>query len=208
MKKFLLVSLICSALSVVHATTLPAPSSLIGFESLDGQDAYEWGVSGINLAAGQQITSASITFTGVTLNIANSSGTGYLYTDLLNLNNTGVKTLSDNDASGDYFKSSASGIAASKVVSLNTEFFSKVGKTITWTITFSASALAALNADVADGIFDIGIDPDCHYTVNGLSFTYQTTQTHVNVPDAATTAILLGISFAGLLIAGRKLKQA
>ena len=214
MKKFLLFSLLGSALSIGHATTITAPSSLLGYESLNGQDAYEWGISGINLAAGEQISSASVTFTSVTLNVANSSGTGYLYTDLLNLNNTGVKTFSDNDASGDYFKSSASGIAASKVTSLLTtanktyELFSKVGKTLTWTLTFSAADLVALNAADADGIFDIGIDPDCHFSVNNLTFTYQTTQTHVQVPDVTATALLLVLSFGSLLIAGRKLKKA
>src|ERR1700722_2638870 len=140
MKKIFLIGLLSSSLSFAQATTIDAPSSLVGVQSLNGQDAYEWGV-GLTLTPGQQITSASITFTGTELAVANSSGTGYLYTDLLNLNNPGVTTLSDNDAAGDYFTSTGANganLAANKVVSLNTKFFASVGTTLTWTITFTA----------------------------------------------------------------------
>jgi hypothetical protein len=206
MKKIFIIGLLLGTLNLVQATTISAPSGLLGSNILNGNNAYEWGIA-LPLASGQQVNAFSVTYTGVTLTASgNSAGTGTLYTDLLNLNNTGVTTLTDNDAAGDYFTgtgANTANLAAAKVSSLNTKSFASVGTTLTWTITFTAAELAALNTDDADGIFDIGIDPDCHYTVSGLSYTYTTVKTSVPVPDNAATAMLLGLSLCGLLIIRR-----
>src|ERR1700742_2372335 len=100
-----------AACGLTHATTINAPSMLTGNDALSGEDAYSWGVS-INLQPGQTIQSASITFSDITLTAANSSGTGYLYTDLLNSSKTGVHSFNDGDVSGDYFKTRGSGFAS------------------------------------------------------------------------------------------------
>src|ERR1035437_1247517 len=96
MKKILLIATLVGICGLVRATTITAPSSLTGFNALNGNNAYSWGIS-IAVPTGQIVTSAQIDFTGIKLTAANSSGTGYLYTDLLNSQTTGVTTRTDND---------------------------------------------------------------------------------------------------------------
>lgn len=198
MKKLLWVGFLAGAVQVSPAITVNAPSALVGSQVLNGIYAYEWGIP-ISLQSGQQITSATVTYNNVTLNIANSSGTGYLYTDILNLNNTGVTTVTDNDQAGDYF---ASHLSSGNFRSLGTKFFPSVGTTFSSiTYSLSSSQLTSLNSWVSDGIFDIGIDPDCHFSVGGLSFSYTLTPTSQNppgVPDAGNTVALLALGLAGL----------
>jgi hypothetical protein len=205
-KKFMKKHYIIAALALVgicgpvQATIINAPGSLVGANVLDGQNAYSWGIA-VTVPTGQQIDSATLTFSNVKLTAANSSGTGYLYTDLLNLNKSGVTTYTDNDAAGDYFSGKYSSL------NLGTKFFASVGTTLSWTYVFTSSQLVALNAYLTAGGFSIGIDPDCHYDVGGLSFTYTTSTiptSHNNVPDAATTASLLVVSLLGLEVLRRK----
>jgi hypothetical protein len=203
MKKIILSFLTIAACSLTHATTINAPASLVGYETLDGNDAYEWGVS--ISTGGQTINFAELTFSNITLNVANSSGHGYLYTDLLKLNTTGVQTKVDNDAAGDYFKSA---LPSSSVTALGTNYFAKVGTTLSWTIILDTAELAALNSYVTLGTLSIGFDPDCHYSVGGISLTYTTTTAHTSVPDYGTTLVLLGISLCSLEFARRKFALA
>ncbi len=187
MKKLLLVGILVGIGGLVHATTINAPSSLVGFESLDGNNAYSWGIS-IAVPAGQQIVSAEVDWTGVTLNIANSSGTGVLYTD----------------APGDYWL----GHQGAGLTALNTQTFN-LGQTKSWTVVFTQPEINALNSYLAgnNGLFAIGIDPDCHYSVNGLSFTYNFGPTP-RVPDFATTAFLMLMGLAGLEVFRRQFVTA
>jgi hypothetical protein len=206
MKKLLLLGSFVGISGLVHATSISAPSSLIGFESLDGQDAYSWGVS-ISVPTGQTIVSAEIDFNGVTLNVANSSGTGVLYTDLLKSSATGVTTFVDNDASGDYFVAHP----GAGRTALTTETFPSVGSTESWIDPITGTALANLNSYLAanNGIFDIGIDPDCHYSVKGITFIYSTGAVpHNTVPDAATTAFLMVLGLAGVEVFRRQFVTA
>lgn len=194
MKKILLIATLVGICGLVRATTITAPSSLVGTSILNGSYAYSWGIS-IPVPTGQVVTSAQIDFTGIKLTVANSSGTGYLYTDLLNSQTTGVTTRTDNDAAGDYWATQFSG---ANITALGSKFFAAVGTTLTWSYLLGASELAALNSYLAAGAFNIGIDPDCKYTVGGLSFTYTLGSTPKNVPDEALTAFLVVISLASL----------
>jgi hypothetical protein len=203
MKKLLLIGTLAAISGLVHATTINAPSTLIGSDALSGENAYSWGIS-IPLASGQTITSAEVDFTSVTLSAANGSGTGYLYTDLLKSTATGVTTKTDNDAPGDYW--ATSGLT---YTSLGSQFFKSVGTTLSFSYVFTTSQLAALNSYLSAGTFNIGIDPDCHYTVGGLCFTYTTSTPHNNnVPDATATACLLMLGLGGLEIFRRQLVAA
>ncbi|HZL78623.1 MAG TPA: VPDSG-CTERM sorting domain-containing protein [Candidatus Limnocylindrales bacterium] len=206
MKKLLWTVALVASCGLVHATPINAPSSLIGTSVLDGNKAYEWGIS-IAVKPGQQVASAQIDFTNIKLTAANSSGHGYLYTDLLKSGNTGVHTFTDNDAAGDYFKTQ---FTAANITSLGTKNFASVGTTLSWSYVLTGTQLAVLNTYLlANGVFDIGLDPDCHYTVGGLSFTYTLGPTpKTSVPDVATTAFLLGISLAGLELLRRKFALA
>lgn len=197
----IIATLICavSAAQAVTINTINAPSALVGASVLSGNNAYSWAVAP-TVASGQQIDSATINFNNITLTVANSSGTGYLYTDLLGLGGAGVTTYTDNDAAGDYFSGKFSN------VSLGTQFFASVGTTLSWSYILNGSQLASLNNYFANGGFSIGIDPDCHYTVGGLSFNYTTKSN--SVPDGATTAWLLGAGLLGLELLRRKLAPA
>ena len=187
---------------VVHANTISAPSTLVGTGALNGNNAYSWGIS-IAVPTGQVVSSAQIDFTSVTLTAANASGTGYLYTDLLNSQNPGVTTASDGDAAGDYWGTKFSG---ANITQLGTKFFASVGTTLTWSYVLSAPQLAALNSYLTAGSFNIGIDPDCHYNVGGLSFTY--TLGNKNVPDVATTAGLMVLALAAVEVFRRQFVSA
>ena len=202
MKKSLLLATLIGINGLAHATTIDAPSSLTGNGSLLGENAYSWGIS-IAVPVGQEVTSAEIDFTAVDLAGANSSGTGYLYTDLLNSQSKGVTTAYDGDAPGDYWATKFSG---KNITTLGTEFFASVGTTLTWSYILNAAQLTALNSYLAGGAFNIGIDPDCHYNVGNISFTYNLAPApHGNtVPDAAVTAFLLLLGLAGLEVFRRQ----
>lgn len=213
MKKLSVIVGLVSVCVLAQATTINAPSSLVGANILLGQDAYAWGISPV-VPTGQQVTSATLTFTGVTLtHSGNSAGNGYLYTDLLNLNTSGVATYTDNDAPGDYFAglASFSGSNSSKLSSLGTAFFASVGTSLNLTYILTSAQLLSLNAYLTAGGLSIGIDPDCTYTVGSLCFTY-TTGTGPgpkgSVPDTATTAFLLGAGLLGLEVFRRKFAPA
>jgi hypothetical protein len=198
MKKICVVGLLAGICGLANATQINAPSSLVGANVLDGNNAYEWG---INLGSGAQVATAQIDFTGITLNVSgNSQGTGILYYDLLKSSHTGVATATDGDAPGDYWATVFSG---ANITSLGSQFFTKVGTTLTWSVILNASILNSyLTAN--NGVFNIGIDPDCHFTVGGLDFQYTTTTKHNSTPDVAMTAFLLGASLLGLEVFRRK----
>jgi hypothetical protein len=205
MKKTIIIAAVVGICGLAQATTINAPSTLVGASALDGNNAYSWGIA-VAVPTGETITSAEIDFTGVQLTVANSSGTGYLYTDLLNSKTTGVTTASDGDAAGDYWATKYSG---ANITSLGTKVFAAVGTTLTWSYVLSAAQLTALNSYLAAGAFNIGIDPDCHYSVGGLSFTYTLGSSKSNsVPDDAVTALLVVLSLAGLEIFRRQFAVA
>ena len=204
MKKLLLLTTLVGTTSLLQATTITAPSALIGTGALEGDDAYSWGIS-IAVPTGQEVTSAEIDFSGVELTASgNSQGTGIIYTDLLNSKTTGLTTVSDNDAPGDYWASKFSG---ANISSVGSEFFKSVKTTLSWSDVLTTSELASLNSYLADdsGIFNIGIDPDCHFNVGDITFTYTLGSVpHNTVPDTAATAFLLVLGLAGLEVFRRQ----
>lgn len=199
MKKTSILAILAATCTIAGATTISAPSVLTGKDALAGQDAYAWGLS---VGAGQTITSASLVFNNITLTAANSSGKGVLYSDLLNSSLTGVHTYTDNDATGDYFTGHYTG---ANIVSLGSKMFNAVGTTLSWTVTFNSAQLAALNLFAADGTFDLGFDPDCHYDVGSICFNYTVKQ---SVPDVDVTAYVLGLALLGLEVSRRKFAPA
>ena len=182
---------------MTHATTINVLSSA----TLNGTYAYTDGV-GITLTAGQSITTAEIDWTNVKLT---SSGTGKLYTDLINSTTTGLKSYTDNDSAGDYLTTKFS---AGNITSVGTASFLS-GTALTFSYLLNTTELAALNSYLTSGkgVFNIGFDPDCTYTVGGLSFIYTVggSQPHGgSVPDGATTALLMIVGLAGVEMFRRK----
>lgn len=209
MKKILFIATLVGINGLVHATTINAPSSLVGVNVLNGANAYSWGIT-IPLASGQSVVSAQVDFTSVTLaGSGNSQGTGVLYTDLLNSKTTGVTTvLGEGDTSYDYWTKVFSG---ANITSLGTQFFASVGTTLTWSYVLNASQLSALNSYLTanNGVFNIGLDPNCHWSVGNIDFQYglSSTNNH-NVPDMAATAFLLLLGLAALEVCRRQFAPA
>jgi hypothetical protein len=200
MKKLCVLAVLAATCGLASAVTITSP--IQGTGALDGNSAYAWGLS-ISLAPGQSITTASLSFTDIKLTAANSTGKGILYSDLLNSTLTGVHTYTDNDAVGDYF---AGHYTSANLASLGSRVFGSVGTMLSWTVNFDSTQLAALNNFLADGKFDIGFDPDCHYNVGCIAFTYTTTP--VSTPDAATTVYVLGLVLLGLEVTRRQVAMA
>ena len=204
MKKTLLIAALIGISGLVHATSITGTTiTASGLGTLNGANAYSWGVS-IPIASGQTVISAAIDFTSVQLT---STGSGTLYADLLNSQATGVKSVSDT-ASGDYW---ATKFFGANIASLGSTFFASQGTTLTWGYILNTSQLAALNSYLAVGTshtFTIGIDPDCTYTVGGISFTYNLSPQTNGVPDAGATALMMLMGLAGLEIFRRQFMVA
>jgi hypothetical protein len=208
MKKTILsLTAIIGLTGLVQATTINAPSSLVGSQALDGNNAYSWGIS-IPLASGQVVATAEIDFTSLTLNsVLQGRTTGTLWTDLLKSSATGVNgvtTASDGDAIGDYWGTQFSG---ANIVNLGSKTLN-LGATASWSYILTSSQINSLNSFLSanSGVFNIGIDPDCHWSVGGISFIYTTTTR--TVPDATTTAFLLLLGLAALEVCRRHIASA
>jgi hypothetical protein len=211
MKKICLIGLLAGVCGLAQATSI---TNNIG--TLEGDDAYAWTI-GVS-ATPSTITSASITFNNITLTAANSSGTGVLYVDLLNniTKTAGTVGYADGDQAGDLFSNTSKNPKYTNpflnkgVTSLITTNFAKVGTTLSWTFNLTAPELAILTTQyLTDGYFAIGLDPDCHYTVGNIIFTYNTSKpSGTPTPDVATTALLFGVSLLGLEVLRRRFKLA
>lgn len=68
-------------------------------------------------------------------------------------------------------------------------------------LVYNFTSFSALQADLADGYFGFGFDPDCHWYDNGITFTFTTTT--APVPEPGTIA-LFGLGLAGLAIFGKR----
>jgi PEP-CTERM motif-containing protein len=174
---------------------------------LDHHNAYTWRIDGVVIPAGQVITGASITFK----KIANWDLTSnMLFLHLLNTaNNAGLASVVDATGApvttiNDYFgAANALGPApGADNILLFSSAFNMVGQAgyvaTDYTHTFTAAQLSSLATYIAaGGNLAFGIDPDCHYWNNGITFTIYTGPTAV--PEPATLALfgsgLLGTGF-------------
>lgn len=73
----------------------------------------------------------------------------------------------------------------------------------TYTYTFSQSDINALNAYITDGVFAIGLDPDCHYFNSEIDLVLNTSAQTPRVPEPASM-FLVGTGLLALLRQYRK----
>ncbi len=216
MKKLVLSLIALGIINFAQATTITlvanSSSAVLKSSSITGDKAYEF-LFNLGLTPNETISVASINFNGI--KFTSSEQKPQIFTDLISAggNTVGVSvvTPSDGDAAGDYFQSSSFS-SHDNATQIGDKLFYTTwtfwGRTYYNTITAPQTWSYALDpSDLNNGIFDIGIDPDCIYNVGSISFSYTTVQTPhpPSVPDTATTAGLLGASLLGLLALRRKL---
>jgi hypothetical protein len=208
MKPFLsLVLLLLSALraAAVSFTYAPTPADL---NDLDHHSAYTWRIDNINLN-GATITGASLTFN----HIANwDPNPNILFIHLFDTAKySGVRSFIDSPSdSGMADNFAGSLLASNPLISWGTgnTFLTSRSFTMTpttFTYNFTAAQLIALQGYIAHGgNIAFGLDPDCHFFNNGVTFAMTT----ATVPEGGTTACLLGLTMIAVCFAHRKLMPA
>jgi hypothetical protein len=193
MKKLILIGITVGIASLAQATSVTLDSGT----ALNGTYAYLYQVP-ISLSSGYSISSATLSFNSI------GGANGYvIYSDLIKLDNS-TTTPSDGDASGDYFQNTSP--YKGNLDPLGTKNFTSTTAQ-SWSYVFTPAELTDLNNTVTSLYgFDIGIDPDCTFSVCSIVFSYDIIKKNGgSVPDQAMTAGLLGMSFLGLLAFRRKL---
>jgi hypothetical protein len=220
--------LICAFTSQVNANTYtfsPTPANL---NDLDHHSAYAWLLTGLSLGGGSltsaSITFSNIRnwdntanklfihlldaalatpthtlINGVYPSIL-SSGGGSEVTTFIDapLSQAPVTDINDDFAGSRYLTNPlVAGATTANCLLTTLTNLSMTATTITYT--FTPAQLAILQAYILNGgNIAFGLDPDCHYFNNGISFKYST-------PEGGTTAALLGLSLGALALARRKL---
>jgi hypothetical protein len=195
-----LLALAVSALNAlaVSYTYTPTPADL---NDLDHHMAYTWRIDNINLG-NATITGATLTFN----NIANwDPNPNILFIHLLDTAKySGVSSFIDspNDTGmADNFAGSL--LASNPLVASGTGNTLLTSKSFTmtpvnYTYTFTAAQLASLQAYITNGKnIAFGLDPDCHFFNNGVTFSF-------SVPEGGTTAALLALTVIVFGILHRK----
>lgn len=122
---------------------------------------YEWGID-LSIPPGETIVAASLFFDDIRNWKQNDPND--LYVHLLDDLNVGKFSFCDTKP-GNEFENQG-------ILLNHWEDLPNTGQDITYD--FDADELIALNQYVADGNFGFGLDPDCHFYNDGITFTYET----------------------------------
>jgi hypothetical protein len=199
MKKLMIIGVAVGIASLAQAASITLPTG----DQIVGTESYVYLInSASGLGAGTQITSASLTFNNIELT-ASGDVPNVLFYDLIN-GDYATQTINSGETSGDYFQNNAPYKNAGVTVALGSTDFT-LDKTVSWTYTFTGTALADLEADALNGYFDIGLDPNCYYSIGSVVLNYSVSGGSVTrTPDSGMTVVLLGISLLGLMVFSRK----
>jgi len=190
------VALGIASLAQAGSITIPTGGTIVGTES------YLYLInSASGLGAGTKITSASLTFNNIELTQSGSAPNVIFY-DLVN-GNYATQTINSGETTGDYFQNNAPYNGSGVTVALGSKAFT-LDNPISWTYTFTGTALTDLEADALKGYFDIALDPNCYYNIGSIVLNYSVSSGSIPSPDSGMTVTLLGISLLGLLVYRRK----
>ena len=213
------IALATAALGIAPAravvTTLSYQHNPVDLYDLDHHEVYTWRLDNLNIDT-STISGASLSFS----NIRNwDSNDNVLHIHLLDTAiNAGVASFQDvdqtqvpvvdltDDFANPRYHNSPGWLVANGTADtlLGNPSFGTTGTT--YTINFTSSELAALKAYIANG-HDIafGLDPDCHFFNNGITFAIQSTP----VPEMSATLPLIALlGVAGMLEMRRRRRPA
>jgi hypothetical protein len=164
-------------------TFRPTPNNL---SDLPHAEYFTWGIN-FNLQPNEKITGAVLTFTNIWDWVKETDD--HLFVHLLDNPNAGVISYVDNQGGGDNFAgqgklvSNWSDPAGGSPRNFNLVLdFGKLG--LLDTLNSYAKTLPANGR----ANFGFGIDPDCHFYNDGVTFTIKTSR--ICIPEPATIAIL------------------
>jgi hypothetical protein len=203
MKKREMRTLLCAiALGLAAATSAnagltvfqPTPNDL---SDLPHEYYFTWGIN-LTLAQDEKITAAKLTFTNI-WDWTKESG-DHLFVHLLDNIKSGSRSYVDNQGGGDNF--------AGKGALVGDWSDPVGGKSQNFDLVFDFGSLEllgvlkdfALTAPGKNKVnFGFGIDPDCHYYNDGVTFTMttETTCPIIHIPEPATLGLL---TLGGLLL--------
>ena len=170
---------------------VPNPADLY---DLDHYKYYTWGIEWAP-AAGEEITQVTLTID----NINNwQRETDILYVHLLNDAQKGVRTYTDNQRGGDNLASWASGQI---LLDTYTDLNDYPGPAEDYVYDFTGADITTLNAYLANGLFGLGFDPDCHYYNDGVKLSVTTASN--TVPEPATLLLMASGLLGGLRLRRR-----
>jgi len=179
MRTRLVVLLLCALFGgVAQAGMVTFRPSDPDLADLDHSTYWKWGLQW-SLPAGEYISGATLAITAI--NDWQVENNDHLYIHLLDTCTVGLRMYADSDNGSDAF--------AGKGILLATYVDDDTGSNPAedWLYTFTSDQVATLTQYVSDGNFGFGLDPDCHYYNDGVTFTIMTGQ----VPEPATGLLAL-----------------
>jgi hypothetical protein len=191
-------TVLAGAISASAIVFTPTPGDL---GDLDHHNATTWGITW-SVPAGETITGAKLTIKNIwDWQVENDK----LFIHLLDDPKSGVNYIVDNTADNvisDYF--SGQGV----LLTSWTDPYGGAPRNFDLVYTFTSANLTTLRNYLADanpygtGDFGFGLDPDCHYYNNGVTFEITTTKTRV--PDNGSTVFLMSLGLLGLAVFGAR----